>query len=162
MNAGSTHIKPTPNPQQQQRAARLRQFNRRYVYAPLALGTIFILLTVGWLLWVGLSPETTASREFIGGAANMVIIMAIMPLLILCPILPAIVFYAIIHSRRSGSAPLRRLQTLFWQTGDFLAKAHGQIELAGNSLAGALIKQQARIAYGRQLLQSLIKRIVKR
>lgn len=154
-NMIETDIEYQPTIAQKERAASLQRFNWLFVYLPFALFALIWLVIIGLLLYTNLAFPNESLTTFTAAVANTVVILGIAPLLILCPILPLAILGLVIHGRREGYAPLRRLQTLFWKTDNALARIQVKVENATHTAAKPLIQGHARAAYVRTLLTNL-------
>jgi hypothetical protein len=148
-----------PTAAQEQRAAALRRFNWLYFYLPIiliSLGGIALLII---MLWSALPAEQTDQRTFVSALADVTIILTVLPMLLLCAIVPGTAVYLVVHGRKEGWAPLRKLQTLFWRLQDLLTKVDGRIQQTGDKAGHALIQAHGRAAWLRQLPRSLKRQI---
>ncbi len=111
----------TPLASQLARSRALRRFNWAFVYLPLLLATMIVLVLIAALLWTALAGqrlgalEPAGARGLASGLADLLFVLAALPWALLCPVLPLLLFAGIVHGRRQGTAPLRRLRELLWR-----------------------------------------------
>jgi hypothetical protein len=151
-----------PVPEQLERAAALRQFNRLFVYLPLAVFSLAGLVLVGLLLWGVFSPNVTGTREFVSGLADLVVIMTVMPLLLLCAIVPAAAIGWLVYRRQQPRQEHGRFQTLFWRLDTLLTRFQATLATTLPKAAAPVIKGHAWAAYLRALLENLKKLLIRR
>jgi hypothetical protein len=151
-----------PAPEQLERAAALRQFNRLYVYLPLAVFSLAGLVLVGLLLWGVFSPNITGTREFASGLADLVVIMTVMPLLLLCALVPAAAIGWVVYRRQQPRQEHGRFQTLFWRLDTLLTRLQATISTTLSKAAAPVIKGHAWAAYLRALQENLKKLLIRR
>jgi len=144
-----------PTTDQLARAAALRRFNRLAVYLPLGLAGLVVLALIGLLFWGVLSPNVAGTREFVSGLADVVIILAIMPLLLLCAVVPLAAVGLVIYRRQQPQREYGRLQPLFWRLDSILDRARNKAEAALPKAANNVISGHARITYWRTLINHL-------
>jgi hypothetical protein len=151
-----------PSAPQRERAVSLRRFNRLAIYLPLVLAGIIILLIVGLLLWGILSPNIRGTQDFVSGLADLILILTIVPLLLVCAILPlAAVGYAV-YSRQQPKREYGRLQILFWRLDSLLEKAKGKVEPATLKAAQPIIAGRAQLSYWQTLFNQIKKLFIRR
>ncbi len=140
---------------QKERAATLRRFNRLYVYLPLGLASLGALTLVILMLWGALSPNIVGTREFASGLADIVLILTILPLLLLCAIVPAAAVGYAVYRRQQPQREHGRLQPLFWRLDSLVNKAHDKAETALPKAANPVISGHARMTYWRTLIKKI-------
>jgi vacuolar-type H+-ATPase subunit I/STV1 len=144
-----------PTAAQAERAASLKRFNRLAVYLPLVLFFLVALGIVVVLLYYNLAWPNEPLRHFTGAVANLVIILASLPLLLLCALVPLGALFAYVYGRREGYAPWQRLQRLLWGIDNGLTGVQQKVEAAAPRAAAPVIAAHARAAY----LSTLFKRM---
>jgi hypothetical protein len=150
-----------PAPSQLERANRLRRFNRIAVYFPVALVGIGILVVVGLLLWGALSPRIHGTREFASALADIVIILTVLPVTLLCAIVPVSAIAFVVYRQQGEKRPHGRLQPLFWRLEMLLLRFQRGSGVAMDRLARPVIAGHGWAAFVRTLLWQL-KKIIKR
>jgi hypothetical protein len=140
---------------QQERAMARRRFNRLYIYLPLGLASMAIVALVVLMLWGALSPNIVGTREFASGLADIVIILTIMPLLLLCAIVPAGAIGYVVYRRQQPQREHGRFQILIWRLDGLVNKAHDKVEVALPKAANPVIDGHARMTYWRTLIKKL-------
>lgn len=144
-----------PTVTQLERAMARRRFNRLYIYLPLGLASMAIVALVVLMLWGALSPSIVGTREFASGLADIVIILTIMPLLLLCAIVPAGVVGYAVYRRKQPQREHGRLQSLFWRLDGLVNKAHDKAETALPKAANPVISGHARMTYWRAFFEKI-------
>jgi cytochrome c oxidase assembly factor CtaG len=145
-----------PTAVQLDRETALRRFNRLFVFLPIIIAAVIALIVVGLLFWVTLIRPEESSRQTVSGIASAVIILASLPLTILCA-LPTLLFIALVYQgRQKKTAPLKRVQTIFWRIDSLVLKIQNAVNQTMPRLAGVVIKAHAAVAYVRNLLNQLI------
>lgn len=150
-----------PTAVQIDRAAALRRFNRLYVYLPLGFFSLVALVLVGLMLWGALSPSVVGTREFASGLADLVIILTIMPLMLLCALVPAAALGLVAYRRQQPQRDYGRFQTLLWRLDSLVVKSQQAAEKAMPKVANPVIRGHAFISYWRTLFRQ-IKNIITR
>lgn len=114
-----------PTPAQEARAAALRRFNLWVVYVPLGLITAAVLaLVIAMVILAVIEPRW---RPITSAVADLLIILAILPTLLLCAILPAAAGFLVYDSRSKGRAPLQALRTLLWRLDSLVSTIQGHV-----------------------------------
>ena len=147
-------------PAQQDRAAALRRFNLFFVYLPVAILLLLVLILMGFLVWLtvgGGGDETT--RSTVSGVADIFTIFFILPITLLCAIVPVGVIGLIIYGRREEWAPLRWLQRTLWKAEDTVVKVNVMTNEIVPKVARPVISLHAIVAYIKSFLTHL-KRIL--
>jgi predicted PurR-regulated permease PerM len=158
-----------PTPEQSERAGALRRFNWLAVYAPLIVAGLIVIVLVALLLWGALSPTMTRTdtRAFASGLADIVLILAMLPLLLLCligPLLAGGLGYLAYQRRQQALTPgtiwPNSLHTLLWRLDRLLDSVQSKLRMSYlPKVANPLISTHARAAYirewGRQLKKLL-------
>lgn len=127
----STTYQPTP--EQEERAAALRRFNRLFVYAPLGLVALIVLTLVVLMFWTRFAPDVDGreTAEFLSGLVDIIVIFTLAPMLLLCAVGPALAGFLIYRAnqRRQLPPPQRRsrLQTLLWRLERGLVKVQTKL-----------------------------------
>lgn len=136
-----------PTDSQLERAAAIRKFNFRFVYLPIGLISLVVLLTVLALLYLALFPPNEETLQSISGLADAVTILGIMPLLLLCTIVPTLAVVATVQGKRRGIAPIRQLQLLLWRLDRGMTGLKRTIGRVAQKLANPFITIQAALAF---------------
>ncbi len=158
-----TAVPYQPNPAQEARAAGLRRFNRLFVYIPVAVAGLIVAGLVGLMLWQALSPDQADGRQadmrqLISALTDIIIIFTILPLMLLCAIVPSLTVGLFFYRRQKNSQNPReygRLQILFWRIENILDKIQHKINEISPRLTRPLIQANARFSYLEKLIQQL-------
>lgn len=141
-----------PSPAQLERAAALKRFNRLYVYLPLAVFSVAGLVLIGLLLWGTLSPNIMGTREFVSGLADLIVIFTVLPLLLLCAIVPAAYIGLVVYRRQQPKQEHGRFQTLIWRLDSLVTKTQEKTTETMPKVALPVIKGHSWMAYLRSLI----------
>jgi hypothetical protein len=155
-----TQPQPIGKPAQLDRDAALRRFNLFFVYLPVAILLIVVLLLMGFLAWLtigGGGDET--SRSTVSGVADLFTILFVLPITLLCAILPLGFTGLLIYGRRQQWAPLRWLQRTLWKAEDTVVAVRLKTEAITPKVARPIISLHAIVAYIKTFL-TYLKRIL--
>ena len=113
----SSQIEPRyrPTKRQEDRAAQIRKFNRLYIYLPIGFASSIALGITVLLIILALGVGTPKILATISGMADSFVILAIIPTLVLCAIVPLAFFAITYQMRQRGSAPIRQTQWFLWR-----------------------------------------------
>ncbi len=151
-----------PSPEQLERAAALQRFNRLYIYVPLAVFSLAGVALVALMLWGVFSPNVVGTREFVSGLADLVVIMTVLPLLLLCLIVPAAAVGLVIYRRQQPKREHGRFHTLLWRLDAVVTKAQNAVSTTTPKAAAPVIKVHAWKAYVQTLLENVKKQFTRR
>lgn len=151
-----------PTPEQLERAAALRRFNRLYLYLPLAVFSLAGLVLIGLLLWGVFSPNIVGTREFASGLADLVVILTTLPLLLLCALVPAGAVGLAVYRRQQPKREHGRFQTLIWRLDALVTKAKDTAATTLPKAAAPLIKGHAWVAYVRTWYETVRQQFTRR
>ncbi len=108
MNSMTTSVPPTqeptvyqPSADQLARDAALRRFNRLYVALPLTLAIIAALIILGLFVYLIFAPDSEASIQFISNLADIIIILAIIPMMMMVAIVPLAYLAFVVNHRQN-------------------------------------------------------------
>jgi len=150
-----------PSVSQLARAKAMRRFNRLFVYTPVAFLGLVGLVLIGLLLWGSLSPHITGTREFASALADIVIILTVLPLMVMCAVVPLAAIAYAGYRRRGEKRAHGRLHLLFWRLESLLERAQRGSGAGMNKLARPVIEGHARAAFLSTLFNRL-KQTIKR
>ena len=151
-----------PSPDQLERAAALKRFNRLYIYIPVAFLGLTGFVLVGVLLWGVFSPNIVGTRAFASGLADLVVIMTVMPLLLLCAIVPAAAIGLVVYRRQQPKREHGRLHTLLWRLDALVTKVQDTVSSTTPKAAVPIIKGHAWMAYMQTLFKEIKKQFTRR
>lgn len=151
-----------PLPDQLERAAALQRFNRLYIYIPLGVFSLAGLALVVLMLWGVLSPNVVGTREFVSGLADLVVIMTVLPLLLLCALVPAAAIGLVVYRRQQPKREHGRFHTLLWRLDALVTKVQDTVSTTTPKAAAPVIKGHAWMAYIQTLLKSVKKQFTRR
>lgn len=160
----STAVPYQPNPTQEARIAAMRRFNWLFVYIPFTVASLLVLGLVVLMLWQALPSDAADMRQFTSALADIIIIFTIIPMMLLCAIVPTLAVGWVFYRRQKKEEDNReygRLQSLFWRLENILDKIQQKIIGISPRLTQPLIQANARFSYlekSIQQLQNLFKR----
>lgn len=123
---------------------------------PIGLALIIAISITVLLLVVALSIGSTEMLETISAVADSVMILAIIPTMVLCAIVPTAFFAITFQMRRRGQAPIRSSQWILW-------RVQYRLELIANRLVAILAQIREpfiRIASRYAFITNLITRLL--
>ena len=144
-----------PTVAQLERAAAIRRFNFLFVYLPIGFISLVALVTVFGLLYMAIFPPNEETLQTISGMADAATILGIVPLLVLCAIVPTLAVVATVQGKRHGIAPIMQLQLLFWRLDAGMASLKRTIGRLAQKLANPFITIQAVFAFARSFLRRI-------
>ncbi|MCA9999139.1 MAG: hypothetical protein KDE56_25420 [Anaerolineales bacterium] len=145
----------TPSAEQLARATARRRFNFWAIYFPLIVVTIGVLVLVGFMVWGVLVPEPQTTRSFVSGLADLLIILAALPMALVCGAVPlAVVGYMVYRRQQKPAQPALkgqpvygRLQKLFWQLDNVIVTSRRKSDELLPKVAQPIIRANALLAY---------------
>ena len=150
-----------PTKEQAERAADLRRFNLLFVYGPIGLITAIVLGLVIVLLIVALNPPSDEALLFISGLADVALVIALLPFLIIGAALLGLIAYGYVRARQQGMAPVRQTQRLLWRMDNVVGRLRGRTEETALQVARPFISVHSIVAYIKTLINQVLK-LVKR
>ena len=153
----------TPSAEQLARAKARRRFNFWAVYFPLIIVALGVLVLVGFMVWSVLAPKPQATRSFVSGLADLLIILATLPLALVCGAVPLAIVGFVVYRRRQkpaqpevkGQPVYGRLQKLFWQLDNVIVTSRRKSDELLPKVAQPIIRGNALLAYAETLLAHL-------
>lgn len=138
-----------PTVVQEARITSLKRFNWYFVYTPLLVLLLIILILTGLLLWGVLSPNIVGTREFASGVADIVIILAVLPMTLICLVPPVGLVGFMIYRRQKNQdeGKYGRLHRLLWRVDNLLDTLQPKIEAAVDKVSRPIIRLNAVLAY---------------
>ena len=146
-----------PSNQQLERARNIRRFNRIYILLPVSLAGIIALVLTILLIILALGIGTDEVRETISGIADSVLILAIIPTMVLCAIVPSVYIAMSIQMRQRGVAPIRQTQWFFWVVQERLGFLGARISRLMEKFREPFVRISARYAFVHTLFMRLFK-----
>jgi hypothetical protein len=152
----TNHGNMSGTPAQRERAAALRRFNLFFVYLPTALLLLIVLVMMGLLVWFTIGGSGDEYRRMVvSGTADIFTILFIMPLTLMCAILPLGVTGLLIYGRRQKWAPLQRIQHIFWKAEDTVRTVEAKTDEIVPQVARPVIWLHSMVAYIKTFLYHL-------
>lgn len=162
MTDGSQTAAVGPTDAQLARERSLRRFNLAFVYVPIGLAALAVVVLLGLLVWAAIvggwfgTVEVGTGRSLASGLADTVFLLFTIPCALVCPILPLAFFAGLLAARKQDKAPLRRLRELFRSLDNWLHRADAQVNKVVPRLVQPLVAGRSRLARleatGRKLL----------
>lgn len=121
-SAGYAPIAYLPTPEQQERKAALRHFNRLYVYLPLAIFTTIAIIVSIALFWGAFSGDNIQRRVFISALADIVVILGMIPLILAFSIVPIGAIGTYFYVKSLPKQEHSRTHVLLWQLNNGINK----------------------------------------
>lgn len=157
----SSNIQPSyqPTAEQLARDEALKRYNRLYLMLPLAIAVLIALGLLITLIVLAFLPNHDSIRQFISGMADIVIILASIPMTLLCAILP-IAYIAFAWNRRqqrqmypqTGPMAYRgRIQSFLWWVQSKLDQVQAAVERGSTGVANRVMGAHERFEYYRTL-----------
>ena len=163
-------ISYSPTAEQLERERELKRFNRLYIYVPIGIAAaigIFLLV----LMLIGIfAPGLVGAEGFLSGLADTILVLWMMPMMVLCAIVPiAYVGYLINRRQRRGMLPpdsplLRhsRTQMALWQAQNIADRVEEKTEEVSDQAAQPFINVTGFAAYVYSWLMILLTRPFRR
>lgn len=149
-----------PTAVQKARIASLQRFNWYFVYTPILVLFLIVLILTGLLTWGALSPNIVGTRPFISGVADIILILAIMPMTLLCLIPPLAMVGFMVYRRRKkkvDGVQYGRLHRLFWRIERLLDIVQAKTEAILPKVGQPIIRLNALLAYITTLLDHIMR-----
>ena len=150
-----------PTVEQAARAAELRRFNLLFVYGPLGLLTASVIGVIVFLLVIAISQPSDEALLFISGLADVALVIAMLPILIVGAALLGLIAYGYYSGRQRGMAPVRQTQRLFWRMDNIVGRLRVRTDATANSVIRPLMSVGGAVTYVKVLIRKILK-LVKR
>jgi heme/copper-type cytochrome/quinol oxidase subunit 4 len=150
-----------PTQEQAERAAELRRFNLLFIYGPIGLIAAIVLGLVAFLLIVAVNPPSDEALLFISGLADVAIVVALLPILIVGAALLSLIAYGYVRARQQGMAPIRQTQRLLWRMDNVVGRLRGRTKEIASIVASPFISANSLVAYVKALINQVL-RLLKR
>jgi len=152
----NTGVKPTAV--QEARVASLQRFNWYFVYIPLLVLLLTVFILTGLLTWGTLSPNITGTRVFISGVADIIVILAAIPMSLIClvPPLAAVGFMVYRRQKKEDGAKYGRLHRLFWRIEGIVDIVQAKTEAILPKVGQPIIRLNAILAFITTLLYHIV------
>lgn len=130
-----------------ERAAKLRRFNLLFVYAPIAAGSIIVIIVVVSLLYLTLASPNPETRITVSAVADAFITLTTIPAMLLCAVIPTLWLIGALQLRERDASPVRGTQFLFWRVGYLVLMVSEVIAQAAAKIRRPFIQVNARATY---------------
>ncbi len=144
-----------PTSKQLRRGAAMRRFNRLFVYLPIAIVAGLVVLTILILSIYVLRSDPEDYVIGLSAIADSVIIIILIGLMLPIGLFIALVGAAFFGGRKSGMAPLRQTQRLFWRLDVLGARIQRRVFSTVPRLADPFITVHGRFAFWRVFIRSI-------
>ena len=153
-----TNMGIEPTAVHKERLASRQQFNWYFVYTPIIILSLILIILTGLLIWGAFSPHITGTREFVSGVADIIIILTILPMTLMCLAPPLATIGFIIYRRRKQEERKKygRLQTLFWRIDNIIDIVQAKIEQILPKIGQPVIRLNAILAFITTLLDHIV------
>jgi hypothetical protein len=160
----------SPSEEQLERERALKRFNRLYIFVPIGIAVaigIFLLV----LMLIGIfAPGLIGAEAFLSGLADTILVLWMMPMMVLCAIVPIVyVGYLINRRQRRNMLPpdsplLRhsRTQMALWQAQNIADRVEKSAEDVSDQVAKPFININSFVAYVYAWLMILLTRPFRR
>lgn len=147
-----------PNAAQEARIASLKHFNWYFLYTPIIVLLLLIFILTGLLMWGVLSPNIVGTRQFASGLADIIVILAVLPMTLFCLVPPlGMVGFIFYRRQKNKSGPkYGRLHRLFWRIDSILDIVHNKTETTLDKVSRPVIRLNALLAYITTLLNHIV------
>jgi hypothetical protein len=151
----NTGVEPTAV--QEARVASLNRFNWYFVYAPILVLLLAVFILTGLLMWGALSPNISGTRAFISGVANIIVILAAIPMSLMClvPSLAAVGLMLYRRQKQKEGVKYGRLHRLFWRIETILDIVQAKTEANLPKVGQPIIRLHAILAFITTLLHHI-------
>lgn len=141
-----------PTTEQESRYQRLQRFNQLYVYLPLGLMTVAGIGLTIFLFYGAFVPENReTTRAFTSALADLILILVMMPLSLVCGIVPMGMIGLMVYRRnlnqQADGPQYGRIQPLLWRLESLLVTIHRKTAEILPKIAPPLIQLNARLAF---------------
>jgi hypothetical protein len=144
-----------PANSQLERARKIRRFNWFAVYLPVSLISLIGLLALILMIYLALVKPGEETLQTVSGFADAIAILGMIPLTLLCAVVPALLIIATIQARRKNRAPIRQFQKLMWRLESRIQAFDEPVNRLTTRIANPIITIQARSAF----LGTIIRRL---
>jgi hypothetical protein len=157
-NPSTANIQPNfhPSISQEDRGAKMRRFNFLYIYLPIGFAALVILALTILLLIMALGVGSAATLATLSGMADSVIILAIIPTMILCAIVPFVYLAVVFQTRSRGRAPIQQSQRMLWRVQDRLESVTFRVASLMSIMREPFIRISARYAFIKHFLIRIV------
>jgi uncharacterized integral membrane protein len=148
-----------PTSDQAERAAELRRFNMLFVYGPIGLLSAIVLGVIVVLLVIAISQTSAEALIFISGLADVAMVIAMLPILIVGAVLLSLIGYGYYRGRQRGMAPVRQTQRLLWRMDHVVGRLRVRTGMTADSIIRPFLLLNGAFTYVKVLLQQSVKLI---
>ena len=152
----NTGLKPTAA--QEARIASLKRFNWYFLYTPIIVLLLIIFILTGLLMWGVLSPNIVGTREFASGLADIIVILAVLPMTLFCLVPPLGMAGFMIYRRQKNKTEPKygRLHRLLWRIDNIVDIVQAKAEPTLDKVGHPVIRLNAFFAYITSLLNHIV------
>lgn len=160
----------SPSEEQLERERALKRYNRLYIYVPVGIAVAFGLFLVVIMLIGIFAPGLIGAEEFLSGLADTILVLWMMPMMVLCAIVPIAYFGYLINRRQRRNmlppdSPLlrhSRTQMALWQAQNIAERVEKKTDEVSDQVAKPFISVNSFAAYVYTWLTILITRPFRR
>ena len=150
---------PVDDPALAARSAELQRINWLTIYAPVLLVTVIALLLLGVLAWAALFAGESVPPQIdraSGIADTFLILVCLIPLTLMCAILPLGGLGFLYWRQQNGSIVRERTQTLLRKVDGGISTANDKVNETSPKVANVVIQARSNIEGGFVLLDKMI------
>ena len=137
-----------PTAEQSARVEALKQRNRLTLYLPLLLLGLPIIAVMAALIWLSTAGnDATQWQGNVSGIADMVIILSVIPVMLMCAVLPVGAIALVVTGRQKEWQPIHSLRVLLWRSEGLLNQAQDRINQYAPPLIEKTIEGNRRFSY---------------
>ena len=140
----------------------LERYNRLTIYLPLTLLVLLVLVATAGMLWLVLSGEEanqTEWRSFASASADLIIILATLPLILLSTVFPLLAIGWIWYTRDNRYPAEKSIQRLLRRTDTFLINNSDRVKTAAKRSANASIVYRLSLTHVGRIFEQLFRSI---
>ena len=135
-STGYAPIAYLPTPEQLERKAALRRFDKLYVYLPMGIFTAIAIIAAIALFWGAFAVGSVDSLSFISALADITVILATIPLILTFTALVGAAVAAYFYARSLPKQKNGRVHVFLWQLNNGINKVGNKTD----EIAPKLIK----------------------
>ncbi|MEM7799550.1 MAG: hypothetical protein AAF633_10200 [Chloroflexota bacterium] len=143
--------------------ARLRRSHLLRLYLPVGLMSLLILGLSIVLIWLTQAPAAERSRDWVSFAsagADLIIIVTLLPLMVLCALLPAGVVALYYFKQRRGWSVNQSVRNFIRRGDGLLFRGQSQVKRGAPIAVKQVATLRGSLAYGRSIVKNLIAWII--
>ncbi len=145
----------SPSREQLERERALQRYNRLFIYVPVGIAALIATFLFGLMLVGIFAPGLVGAEEFLSGLADTILVLWLIPMLLLCSIVPLAYFAYLVNRRQrrnmlppdSPQLQHSRVQMVMWQAQDIVDRAEQSTERLSDRIGQPFISLGTIAAY---------------